>query len=112
MNAKKHTFVLIMDFISLRFRAMNAMTPTAVVETSSLLPLSDLRPGERGTIVSVAPDLAAGRRLLALGFVPGSEVAVRREAPLKCPVEYSVRGASVSLRRQEASWIFVRTAVR
>lgn len=78
----------------------------------AIVSLTDLGPGQRGTIVSVASRFGASRRLLALGFAPGSEVTVRRAAPLRDPVEYSVRGASVSLRRREASWIFVRVDAR
>lgn len=90
---------------------MNAIatddTLASYLDTTDAIPLSALRPGQRGTIVTVDAGLAAGRRLLALGFVPGSAVGVRRIAPLRDPVEYTVRGACVSLRRQEAAWVMV-----
>lgn len=93
-------------------RLVEALDPDARTSVETIVPLSDLRPGQAGTIESIAPRFSASRRLLALGFVPGSEVQVRRVAPLRDPVEYCVRGTCISLRRQEASWIFVRTAVK
>lgn len=96
---------------------MNAAAPTIAVahglsSTESVVPLSELRPGESGTILSVMPHFSASRRLLALGFVPGSEISVRRVAPLRDPIEYCVRGTCVSLRRREAAWILVQVASR
>ncbi len=91
---------------------MNAIASSTPAKTAAIVALSELAPGERGTIVSVGRHFAASRRLLALGFLPGSEISVRRVAPLRDPVEYCVRGACVSLRRREASWIFVRVGGR
>jgi Fe2+ transport system protein FeoA len=50
----------------------------------------------------------AGRRLLDLGFIPGTDVAVVRRAPLGDPVEYELRGCRVCLRRSEAERIQIR----
>ena len=47
------------------------------------------------------------RKLLALGLMPGSEIEVSRFAPLGDPMQIQLRGASVSLRKQEASIIQV-----
>ncbi len=47
------------------------------------------------------------RKLLALGLMPGAEVEVRRVAPLGDPIQVQLRGASVSLRKQEAAIIEV-----
>jgi Fe2+ transport system protein FeoA len=49
----------------------------------------------------------AGRRLLDLGFTPGSRVRVVRRAPLGDPVEYELRGSRICLRRSEAERIRV-----
>ena len=51
------------------------------------MPLADLPPGARAVVERVDPGLAIGRRLLDLGFVPGTEVRVVRRAPLGDPVE-------------------------
>lgn len=47
------------------------------------------------------------RRLLELGFLPGTEVVVRNVAPLGDPLELEVRGARISIRRAEARQIQV-----
>jgi len=47
------------------------------------------------------------RKLLALGLMPGAEIEVRRFAPLGDPIQIQLRGASVSLRKQEAAIIEV-----
>ena len=47
------------------------------------------------------------RRMLDMGFVPGASVSVMRKAPLGDPVEYTVKGTAVALRRREANTILV-----
>jgi Fe2+ transport system protein FeoA len=74
------------------------------------VPLSSLRPGVEAEVVSVDPALALGRRLLDLGFVPGTRVRVLRAAPLGDPTAYELRGTQLCLRRGEAAQILVRTA--
>ena len=66
------------------------------------LPLADLAPGEAARVDSVREDSPLGRRLLDLGFVPGTEVRVVRRAPLGDPVEFELRGYRLCLRRTEA----------
>ncbi|MFQ6057738.1 MAG: DtxR family transcriptional regulator [Anaerolineae bacterium] len=74
------------------------------------MPLSRLGPGQRGTIISLTGSGATHRRMLDLGLVPGAQVTVVRQAPLGDPVEYRVKGASLSLRRREAEKIVVDIA--
>jgi len=72
--------------------------------TASTAPhcLADLPPGSVARIAAVDPQSPIGRRLLDLGFVPGTQVRVVRRAPLGDPVEYELRGYRVCLRRSEA----------
>ena len=70
--------------------------------------LAELAAGERGVVVAVDRGTAVGRRLLDLGFVPKTPVAVVRDAPLGDPVEYEVRGTRFCLRRSEARLVQVR----
>ncbi|MCH2172661.1 ferrous iron transport protein A [Myxococcota bacterium] len=70
--------------------------------------LGVLAPGHRALITHVDPGAISFDRLLALGFVPGSEVRAIRRAPLGDPVEYQVRGTRVCLRKSEASLIRIR----
>lgn len=72
--------------------------------------LADLRPGAGARVAAVDGSSAIGRRLLDLGFVPGTEVRVVRRAPLGDPVEYELRGYRLCLRRSEALQIRVEPA--
>lgn len=71
--------------------------------------LSDLKPGERCTVLKVEGDRAVRRRLLDMGLVRGADVQVKRVAPLGDPIEFVVRGYSLSLRKTEAQAIQVET---
>ena len=70
-------------------------------------PFDRLRPGEHGVIARLDGDPAIARRLMELGLVPGTSIAMVRSAPLGDPIELSVRGVHLSLRRSEAAHIHV-----
>ena len=70
-------------------------------------PLDRLTPGERGVIARLGGDPSVARRLMELGLVPGTEVTLVRRAPLGDPIELTVRGVHLSLRRSEAGHIHV-----
>lgn len=80
------------------------------VPREGLVPLTRLRPGRRAIIARVESADAIGRRLLDLGFVPGSEVRAVRRAPLGDPVAYEVRGTQLCLRARDARQVWVRIA--
>jgi DtxR family Mn-dependent transcriptional regulator len=72
--------------------------------------LGDLSPGDACTVVQISP-LCQGlqrRRLLDLGFVPGTTVEAELMGASGDPVGYRVRGALIALRREQAEWIYVR----
>lgn len=69
--------------------------------------LSDLQPGQSGTVRKVAGDKVVRRRMLDMGLVNGAEVQVKRVAPLGDPIEFEVRGYSLSLRKSEAQAVQV-----
>lgn len=71
------------------------------------IPLSELKQNQMATIVRVKGKGASRRRMMDMGIVPGSEIRVIRSAPFGDPVEYSVKGYSLSLRKSEASEILV-----
>ncbi|NPA92427.1 MAG: ferrous iron transport protein A [Chloroflexi bacterium] len=71
------------------------------------VPLSNLAPGQKGTIIAIRSRGPLRRRLLDMGMVRGETVYVERVAPLGDPVEYSVKGAHLSLRRRDAANIIV-----
>jgi ferrous iron transport protein A len=72
------------------------------------VPLAALSPGRAAVVVAVALDGPEARRLLDLGFVPGTRVEVVGRAPLGDPTAYLLRGTHLCLRRGEAQRIAVR----
>ncbi|MFA5294793.1 MAG: FeoA family protein [Methanoregulaceae archaeon] len=74
-----------------------------------LTTLDKVPPPTRCRVVSVPARGPIRKRLLAMGFVPGTGVEVLRAAPLGDPVEYRVKGYCISLRREEAKLISVST---
>lgn len=70
--------------------------------------LSDLAAGAGGVI----RDIPVGHdehitRLRELGLVPGTRIRVVRRAPLGDPIEISVRGSRIAMRRSEARHIHI-----
>jgi len=76
--------------------------------TGRVCALSALAPDQTGQVIHVDADDARGRRLLDLGFLPGTSLRVVRRAPLGDPVLYELRGYRVSLRRDDAQYVHVR----
>ncbi|WGR59517.1 ferrous iron transport protein A [Paracoccus ferrooxidans] len=72
------------------------------------LTLSDLVPGDRARILGLGHGAAGYRqRLMSMGLTPGVEFAITRVAPLGDPVEISLRGFAMSLRKAEAALLSV-----
>lgn len=58
--------------------------------------------GETGVIVKVHGEGRIRRRLFDMGLTPGAEVFLRKKAPLGDPLEVTLRGYELSLRKDEA----------
>lgn len=69
--------------------------------------LISLRPGESGRVTQVGGDPEAARRLMDLGLIRGTPVRVVRVAPLGDPIEVSLRGFMLTMRRAEAEHVGV-----
>jgi ferrous iron transport protein A len=69
--------------------------------------LRQMTDNQAGTIaaVKVAGDL--GQRIREMGLVPGTEIRIQGRAPLYDPVALRVRGATLTLRNNEADFIEV-----
>ena len=70
--------------------------------------LKDLKPGQKGEIVSLGAKGPIRRRLMDMGVTPGTQVKVIKVAPLGDPVEINIRGYELSLRKDEASQIEIQ----
>ena len=70
--------------------------------------LRELSSGDIGIVVGYAKGALPYReRLLAMGLTRGTQFTVKRVAPLGDPVEISVRGFALSLRKDEAAAVIV-----
>lgn len=69
------------------------------------IPLSSLRPRERGRVLSILGGWGAARRLMELGLVPGEVVEVVSNS--YGPIVVRVRGSSFALGRGLASKVIV-----
>ena len=70
---------------------------------SSTPTLVELRQGEQAYLADINLPEADARRLMELGFLPGSLVTVARRSPFGDPRVYRVDGSEVALRRETAS---------
>ena len=69
--------------------------------------LSDFAVGEGGRIVKVGGQGALRRRLFDMGVTPGADVTLRKKAPLGDPIEVTLRGYELTLRKTEAACVEV-----
>ena len=69
--------------------------------------LDEIKVGETGLIVKVEGEGRIRRRLFDMGVTPGAEVYLRKKAPLGDPIEITIRGYELSLRKVEASSIIL-----
>lgn len=69
--------------------------------------LNQLRVGQRGIVIRIGAKGQTRQRMMAMGLVPGSEIEVVRVAPLGDPVEFTVKGYHLSLRKNESAEVEV-----
>lgn len=70
--------------------------------------LKDARIGETVTVVKLTGEGPVKRRIMDMGITKGVSIYVRKVAPLGDPVEVTVRGYELSLRKADAEMIEVR----
>ena len=70
--------------------------------------LKDVKIGESAVIEKLHGEGALKRRIMDMGLTKGTEVYVRKVAPLGDPLELTVRGYELSVRRGDAELIEVR----
>ena len=61
--------------------------------------------GETGLIKKVNGEGPLRRRLLDMGVTPGTSIYLRKKAPLGDPIEITIRGYELTLRKSEASLV-------
>ncbi len=70
--------------------------------------LSEFSPNESGRVVKILGEGRLRRRIFDMGITPDTEILMRKSAPLGDPIEVSLRGYELSLRKAEASLIKMR----
>lgn len=75
------------------------------------LTLRDISVGERARVVKLSGEGALKRHIMDMGVTKGVEIFVRKVAPLGDPLEVSVRGYELSLRKSEAENVLVERIV-
>lgn len=70
--------------------------------------LKDVKVGQNATVVKLHGEGAVKRRIMDMGITKGTTVYVRKVAPLGDPVEITVRGYELSIRKGDAECIEVQ----
>ena len=69
--------------------------------------LKDVRVGESAAVSGLTGAGALRRRIMDMGLTKGTRVYVRKVAPLGDPIELTVRGYELSIRKDEAASVEV-----
>lgn len=69
--------------------------------------LREVNIGEEVTVIKINGSGALKRRIMDMGITKGSKIYVRKVAPLGDPVEITIRGYELSIRKQDAEIIEV-----
>ena len=70
--------------------------------------LKEAKVGETVTVVKLHGEGAVKRRIMDMGITKGVEIYVRKVAPLGDPVEITVRGYELSLRKNDAEMVQIK----
>ena len=69
--------------------------------------LDQFQIGEFGVVKIVLGEKKVKRRLFDMGITPGIEIYLRKKAPLGDPIEITVRGYELTLRKGEACFVIM-----
>ncbi len=69
--------------------------------------LSEFEIGEEGDVAKVGGEGQMRRRLFDMGITPGAHILMRKVAPFGDPIEVTVRGYELTLRKSEAACVFM-----
>ena len=69
--------------------------------------LEEFTVGESGIVKTVSGEGKIRRRLFDMGVTPGAEILLRKKAPLGDPLEVTIRGYELTLRKTEAACVMM-----
>ena len=67
--------------------------------------VKDMKTGQKANVIKVHAEGALRRRIMDMGITKGVEITLRKLAPLGDPMELTVRGYELSLRKADAEMI-------
>ncbi|HEY2494754.1 MAG TPA: FeoA family protein [Paenibacillus sp.] len=70
--------------------------------------LKDCRPGDKAVIIAIKGEGPVRRRLMDMGVTRGTEIIVRKVAPMGDPIEVNIRGYELTFRKTEADNIVIQ----
>ena len=70
--------------------------------------LGDAKVGSTVVVTKIEGDSAYKRRIMDMGITKGSELFIRKVAPLSDPVEITVRGYELTVRKADAQCVEVK----
>ena len=70
--------------------------------------INDLEIGQCGTVATVGGEGALRLRFLDMGLIPGTKVCLQKVAPMGDPIQISLRGYELTIRREDAAMIGIR----
>ena len=70
--------------------------------------LREVKKGQTVTVLKLNGEGAVKRRIMDMGITKGTEIYVRKVAPLGDPVEITVRGYELSVRKADAEMVEVK----
>ena len=72
--------------------------------------LKEVHVGETVKVQKLTGEGPVKRRIMDMGITKGSEIFIRKVAPLGDPVEITVRGYELSVRKNDAQCVLVKEA--
>ncbi len=79
-----------------------------IIQVGDVLSLDLVEIGTVGTIEKVNGEGKLRRRLFDMGLTPGAELFLRKKAPLGDPLEITLRGYELTLRKSEAANVLIK----
>ena len=73
-----------------------------------MMTLGEAKVGSTVVVTKIEGDSAYKRRIMDMGITKGSELYIRKVAPLGYPVEITVRGYELSVRKNDAQCVQVK----
>lgn len=69
--------------------------------------LNEFRIGEKGVVKKITAEGKIKRRLFDMGVTPNTNILMRKVAPLGDPIEVTIRGYELTLRKSEAQTVLM-----